>query len=197
MPKITDVIKHIMILNVILFVLTNAPVNQYLPNLALYYPGLEQFKPYQILSHMFMHANIQHLFMNMLGLFFLGPMVESRLGKQKFFTLYFACGLGAVALRFLMQYLGFVSTMNPAVGASGAVIGVTTAFATLFPNQKLYLMFVPIPIKAKYLMLGLVAFDLYGGFIGYSSNIAHFAHLGGALTGFLLTYFVYRRDFSR
>lgn len=190
MPKITDVIKHIMILNVILFVLTNTPVNQYLPDLALYFPKLEQFRPYQILSHMFMHAGLQHLFMNMLGLFFLGPMVESRLGAKKFFILYFACGFGAVALRFLMQHLGFVSIMNPAVGASGAVIGVTTAFATLFPNQKLYLMFVPIPIKAKYLMLGLIAFDLYGGFVGIGSNIAHFAHLGGALTGFLLTYFV-------
>lgn len=198
MHKITDVVKHLMIVNVILFLVIKSPIAQYLPNMALYFPSLEQFRPYQILSHMFMHADVQHVFMNMLGLYFLGPMVESRMGAKKFFILYFASGFGAVALRFLMQYLGIVAVFNPAVGASGAVFGVTAAFVALFPNQKLYLMFVPIPIKAKYLLMGLVAFDLYGGFVGMGSNIAHFAHLGGAATGFLLTYYVLNKfDFTR
>jgi len=142
---------------------------------------------------MFMHGGLNHLIMNMLGLFFLGPTVERFVGSKNFFILYFACGLGAVVLRSLVQYTGFIPDHIPAVGASGAVVGVVTAFATIFPHQKLYLMFIPVPVKAMYMMTGLVVFDLYCGFTGTMPGVAHFAHLGGAVVGFLMAWFWFKK----
>jgi len=144
-----------------------------------------------------MHGGLNHLIMNMLGLFFLGPTVERYLGAKKFFILYFACGLGAVFLRSFVQYIGFIPDHIPAVGASGAVVGVVTAFATLFPHQKLYLMFIPVPVKAMFMVGAFIAFDLYCGLTGAMSGIAHFAHIGGAIVGFILTYFFYKGSFQR
>lgn len=134
----------------------------------------------------------------MLSLFFIGPTVERFIGSKNFFLLYFAAGLGAVVLRSLMQYLGFVP-LNPAVGASGAIFGVVTAFATLFPHQKLYLMFFPVPIKAMYLIGASIAFTVYAGMTGaIMPRVAHFAHLGGAIVGFLMAWFWFKKyNFKR
>ncbi len=197
MGQITDVVKNLIILNVVFFLLTYLPLGEMLPDFKLYYPGDTRFKPFQVISHMFMHGGPNHLIMNMLGLFFLGPTVERYLGAKKFFILYFACGLGAVVLRSLVQYIGFIPDHIPAVGASGAVVGVVTAFATLFPHQKLYLMFIPVPVKAMYMVGAFIAFDLYCGLTGAMSGIAHFAHLGGAIVGFILTYFFFRHSYRR
>ena len=146
------------------------------------------FKPYQIFTHMFSHANLGHIFFNMFGLWMFGKILENFWGPKRFLFFYLACGLGAAFAHLVVQYL----TGNPAyaVGASGAVMGIFIAFGYLFPNTQLYLMFIPIPIKAKYLMIGLVALDLFGGFAQISGdNIAHFAHLGGAITGFIIVLF--------
>ena len=128
----------------------------------------------------------------MLSLFFLGPSVESYLRSKKFFTYYLICGFGAAALHlfvrwFAFQYMGDSTGLQiPVVGASGAITGIFVAFALLFPNQELYLFFIPFPIKAKYLVLVLLGADLLLGLSGASTGIAHFAHLGGAIAGALL-----------
>jgi len=101
-------------------------------------------------------------------------------------------------LRSFVQSTGFIPDHIPAVGASGAVVGVVTAFATIFPHQKLYMMFIPVPVKAMYMMGGLVAFDLYCGLTGNMSGVAHFAHIGGAIVGFLMAWFWFKKyDFRR
>jgi len=195
MFKITQVVKHLLITNVLAYALAHTPATQqYLFDWAIYPPP--HFKPYQLISHLFMHSGTNHLIMNMMGLFFLGPALESRIGSKNFFILYFACGLAGSALPFLLHNAGLVP-MGASWGASAATIGVSVGFATLMPNAKLNLMFIPIPIKAKFLIGGLLLFDIAGG-IGNAlgtmdTNIGHFAHLGGAIAAFLLTYFYFRR----
>jgi membrane associated rhomboid family serine protease len=133
-----------------------------------------------------------HLFFNMLTLYFMGPSVEMALGAKRFLGLYMISGLVALAAHFLVYYIPFYSgqTLQEPVfavlGASGAVYGVTIAFATLFPERELMLLFPPIPIKAWLLAIILVGIGLYQGLTGTGGNIAHFAHLGGALAGFVL-----------
>jgi rhomboid-like protein len=170
----------------------------------------QQFKPYQIVTHMFSHSpsTFFHILFNMFTLWMFGRVLENVWGGERFLFFYLACGLGAAALHLGMQYfrceelLSFfqvndykaiqdnIGAISPALGASGAVMGVMAAFAFLFPNTELYIMFIPVPVKAKWAMLGLAAIDLFGGVTSITGdNIAHFAHLGGALTGFLIVYF--------
>lgn len=185
MGRLTDVVKHLLIINVIVFVAFGIIFSQYAGYLYLY-PNKIEFQPYQIVSHMFMHGGMQHILFNMLSLFFLGPMVENALGAKKFLIFYLVCGMGSMLLHLALVYTGFLSSTTAVVGASGAIMGVFIAFAVLYPDVKLMLIFPPIPIKAKYLMLGLVAFDLFSGVSGLNTGIAHFAHLGGAITGLIL-----------
>lgn len=212
MFQITDVIKHLLIINVIVFF--GAMVMQETgvfdtSLLAFHYPQSEYFRPYQIVSHMFMHGGLAHLFFNMFALVMLGPYVEAFLGAKRFLVLYLVSGFGALGLHFLIWYFQ-LSGLSPydftvlmherqygVVGASGAIYGVLAAFAFLFPNTRLMLLFPPIPIKAKYLVLGLVAFDLISGISGSSSGIAHFAHVGGAIFGFLTILFWKGRHFKK
>ena len=186
MPRVTEVVKHLLIINVLVYIGALVAANTGLipsPSVLALYPfGSELFHPYQIVSHMFMHdwGSFGHLMFNMLTLFFLGPWVEQVLGPKKFLQLYFISGLGALALHWLL------TPYVPIVGASGAIYGVLIAFAVLFPNTKLMLLFPPIPVKAKYLVGFIIAFDLFSGFGGFSTGIAHFAHLGGGLAGFIM-----------
>ncbi len=171
---------------------------------------LPSFSPYQIFTHMFTHAPfpmVYHILFNMLVLWMFGRVLESIWGSKKFLTFYLVCGIGAAVFHLLMQYLRaeyfllpailhfdeagiakYSGALAGAVGASGAIMGVMAAFAYLFPNTPLYIMFLPIPIKAKWAILGYVAIDLFGGFGVFNDNVAHFAHLGGALTGFILVF---------
>jgi membrane associated rhomboid family serine protease len=166
------------------------------------------FQPYQIVTHMFSHAPppmFFHILFNMFALWMFGRVLENVWGGKRFLIFYFACGLGAAALHLGMQYFrceqllqdftnndiaaikSHIGAAAPALGASGAIMGVMAAFAYLFPNTELYFMFIPIPIKAKWAMLGLAAIDLFGGVAKISGdNLAHFAHLGGAITGFII-----------
>ncbi len=192
MGQITDVVKHLLLINVIIFLGTTALMPETRLALAMYYPSSEYFQPYQLITHMFMHANLGHLFFNMLSLFFLGPWVERRLGARKFLTFYLVSGFGAAGLHLLVRYylitqMGYTGEMNiPVLGASGAVYGVLAGFGTLFPNARLMLLFPPSPIKAKYLAIGLIVIDLFTGISGTRTGVAHFAHVGGAVAGFLM-----------
>lgn len=168
----------------------------------------QKFQPYQIVTHMFSHAPppmLFHILFNMFTLWMFGRVLENVWGGKRFLFFYLACGLGAAALHLGMQYFRCEQLLQafnendieavksnlgaaaPALGASGAVMGVMMAFAYLFPNTELYIMFIPFPVKAKWAMLGLAAIDLFGGVARISGdNIAHFAHLGGAVTGFFI-----------
>jgi membrane associated rhomboid family serine protease len=154
-----------------------------------------------------------HILFNMLTLWMFGRILENVWGAKRFLIFYLACGVGAALCHLLVQHLRYdpevvrqlyqaIATndqalydeaapkagfLASAVGASGAVMGVMVGFAYLFPNTSLYIMFLPIPIKAKYAILGFIAIDLFGGVNPIAGdNIAHWAHLGGALTGFIL-----------
>ncbi|HVF97596.1 MAG TPA: rhomboid family intramembrane serine protease [Flavisolibacter sp.] len=161
--------------------------------IALYSVGIEQFRPYQIVTHMFAHSSYSqsgriqfyHILFNMFALWMFGKELENRWGPQRFLFFYLTAGIGAALTHLLVQHL--TGSESAAVGASGAVMGVMAAFGYLFPNTELYIFFIPFPIKAKWAVLGYVAVDLFGGIANISGdNVAHFAHLGGALTGFIL-----------
>ncbi len=166
-----------------------------------------EFQPYQIITHMFAHspATLFHIIFNMFALWMFGKVLENVWGPKRFLTFYMLCGLGAALLHLGIQYfrceqlldaiqannMGAVGKLiggtSPALGASGAVMGVMAGFAYTFPNTQLFIMFIPFPIKAKWAVLGLAAIDLFGGVANFSGdNIAHFAHLGGAITGFII-----------
>ena len=183
MMRITHIVKHLLIINVIVFIGLQLLLNSnfaVLDYFLLYPPATGNFKPVQLVTYMFTHLDTSHIFFNMLVLFFLGPMVESALGPKRFLILYLAAGIaGGVAQMFL-------SAGAPSLGASGATMGVTLAFAGMFPNMRLMLLFPPIPMKAKYLAAIIVGIDLFSGISGASTGIGHFAHLAGAAMGFLL-----------
>jgi len=203
MNRLTDVVRHLLIINVIVFLGTMALDIRAI--LAAFYPASPFFRPYQIITHMFMHADFRHLLFNMLMLFFLGPLVEARWGAKRFLSFYLIAGLGALGLDYFVTYLelnyfGSANIMQiygtPMLGASGAVFGVVTAMALLYPNVELYLFFIPFPIKAKYLISFYVVAELFLAFSGIQTGIAHWAHLGGALFGAILTLYWNREGFG-
>lgn len=201
--QLTDVVKHLLILNVLLFVAVQMIPGTWADFLVLRIPGTENFSPIQVVSHMFMHGDTSHLFFNMFGLFIFGPIVENRIGMKKFLQMYFFAGLGAMVLQLAIVY--FEATADGyqleqlggygMIGASGALMGVVAAFATLFPNMRVQLLFPPVPMKAKHMALAYVAIDLFGAFGNSGSNVAHFAHIGGAIFGFLFIKFLMKDDF--
>lgn len=198
MPSISYIVKHLIILNAILYFLYQTPAATFLPDMALYFFGDTRFSPYQLVTHMFMHGSPMHLAMNMFGLYIFGSYVERYISSQKFFFLYFLSGIGALIAHLGVQYYQHttmgVEFFRPVVGASGCLMGVVMAFAVLFPNMKLMIIPIPVPIKAKYLAIGYVLFDLYSGLTGAQANVANFAHLGGAITGFIITYFFFKNN---
>ena len=211
------IVKNLVIINVLVFLAQLVFENQYQLTsiLALHPVDLPEFKPYQIFTHMFTHSPtfIFHIIFNMLVLWMFGRVLENVWGPKRFLFFYLACGVGAALLHLLVQHLRFdpeiIRQLNyaymtgdeqamqelvgkagflaSAVGASGAIMGIMAAFAYLFPNTPLILFPIPIPIKAKWLVLAYIAFDLLGGFGQVrGDSIAHFAHLGGAITGFII-----------
>jgi membrane associated rhomboid family serine protease len=156
----------------------------------------EQFR---MLSSGFLHADFQHLFFNMFTLYLFAPYVVFHFGNFYFFVLYFG---SLIAGSLLTLYFHKSEYQYRAVGASGAIYGLLVAFAFMAPNAELGLMFIPIPIKAKYFVPGLLAIDLFMGVSGESifggaSGIAHFAHIGGALVGFLMVWYWKKNEFNR
>lgn len=203
--------------------------------LGAFYPESINFQPWQLITHMFMHANETHILFNMFALWMFGSTVEMTLGARKFITLFFAAGIGSFVLynftnfiqveqlKTVVQGMGvdiqaMIQTLKvspnqfeyylpgqyaspvevrqlaanyviPMVGASGAVYGVLVAFGVLYPNAKLALIFLPIPVKAKYFIPVIIGIEFFLGLQNYAWNpIAHFAHIGGAIIGFLLVW---------
>ncbi|HEY0039246.1 MAG TPA: rhomboid family intramembrane serine protease [Flavisolibacter sp.] len=180
------IVKNLMIINGLVF------LAQLMFRNLTFYIGLwpvtfPLFHPYQIVTHMFSHSpsGIGHILFNMFALWMFGKILENVWGGKRFLFFYLACGIGAAALHLLVAYL--TGGMAPVVGASGAVMGVIVGFAYLFPNTEMFILFLPFPIKAKWVAIGYVAIDLFSGIANVAGdNIAHFAHLGGAITGFIL-----------
>jgi membrane associated rhomboid family serine protease len=238
--QITPVCRDLLIINIIVFVfvLFFPKMNDIL---SMYFFKSPMFKPLQIVSHFFMHADVFHLFFNMFGLYSIGVMLEMIWGGKKFLLYYLLSALGAALIYQLYLYWDFQTgqklieafvlnpTMGnltsfcskytnadlsqlgtftnedvegltkqcydalenrksiPMVGASGAIYGLLVAVWFLNPNAEFYLYFIPIPIKAKYLIPAFLVWDLYGGLSRQAGdNVAHFAHIGGALTGAII-----------
>jgi len=193
MPRVT---KTLLIINVVVFLLNMVSQGLIVRYLAMYSIVTGAFSPYQLVTHMFLHGGFGHIFMNMFGLVMFGRVLEQVLGEKKFFILYFVSGLSAAALQLAIYY--FQGTPAIMVGASGAVLGVVAGFALLFPNMELMLIFIPVPIKAKYLIPGYMVIELFLGVANFSvDNIAHFAHIGGAIAGFLLVLYWKKNQFNR
>lgn len=205
MLAITPVIKNLLIINVLVFIGTLWMGDPQLSGemvatsdwgrmaLAAFYPGSPFFQPYQLVTYMFMHANVSHLFFNMFAIYMFGPPVEALWGPKKFLFYYFITGFGALAAHFLVKYLevtygdASLSSLNvPVLGASGSVFGVLLAFGMMFPDRQVMLLIPPIPMKAWVMVALYAALELFLGLGNFDSGVAHFAHLGGALTGFLL-----------
>ncbi len=223
------VVKNLLIINGLFFLATISLGGAFQINLikvlGLHMPGSPDFEPYQLVTHMFMHANFSHVFFNMFALWMFGTAIENLMGSKRFLTYYLITGFGAAFLHLGVSYLEALSLRSellaagysaadlkhfietgsyrmiseasestmvaflskyfiPTVGASGAVFGILLAFGMFFPNSYIYLFFA-IPIKAKFFVMAYGAMELYFG-ITSDGNIAHFAHLGGMLFGFLL-----------
>jgi membrane associated rhomboid family serine protease len=266
MMNITPVVKQLLIINILFFIGSYFVPVAY-DFFALYYPESDDFKIWQFVTHMFMHApfpNFAHILFNMFALYSFGSALEHFWGGKKFLFFYISCGLGAALLHTGVNYfeihslLSEVASLNlstseihlllnadystlfdnkgqmmageintilervhctqqqfntivqasmvskgTVVGASGAIYGLLVAFAFMLPNAELALLFIPVPIKAKYFVPGLLAIDLFLGFKGSSifgagsTGIAHFAHVGGAITGFLMMWFWKKNEFNK
>ena len=237
MMPITETVKHLLIINVLLFIGANfiPEIQAFFP---MYYFENPDFGFWQPLTSMFMHGSFSHILFNMFGLYMFGSTLEQFCGGKKFLFFYISCGLGAALVHQGVSYYEFHSAYNslieigatedvikdileqplylyensstqsmsnaykiPVVGASGALYGILVAFAFMFPNVKLMLLFLPVPIKAKYFVPAILLIDLFSGIngnsiFGVSTGIAHFAHLGGALTGFLMMRYWKKNDFN-
>jgi membrane associated rhomboid family serine protease len=230
---IPEITKNLIIINGLVFLSAMAfPILDHY--FALFPIMSSHFQPYQIVTHMFMHGSVTHIFFNMFTLFMFGTEIERAFGAKKFLFFYLSTGLGAAFLHSVIHYFeasqlmqgiepemvntivregrGIIlqgmnyssepaATLNrliniPVVGASGAVFGLLAAFGMLYPNRVIYLIIPPIPLKAKYFVIIFGLFELYLGISNAQTGIAHFAHLGGALFGFLIVLY-WRRQGER
>lgn len=199
------IVKNLIIINVLLLIATYLTGDFLYQYLSLFYFESPFFKPYQLITHMFMHGGIWHLFFNMYTLWIFGSVLENVWGSKKFFIYYMVTGIGAALFHSLVIYFqvnaleadlanGIISARNsitaimqtPTVGASGAIYGLLLAYGMLFPNNELRLIFPPIALKAKWFVLIFGAIELTLGLTNSGSNIAHFAHLGGMIFGLIL-----------
>lgn len=197
--QIPTVTKNLVAINILMFIATLVNENFMVANFAMFYPASPFFKPWQILTHMFMHGGFWHIFFNMYSLLMFGSILERSLGTKKYLIFYFVTGLGAVALHTGVEWMQarvFIANaavdayqkllVTPTLGASGAIYGVLIGFAMLYPQARLTLIFPPIPMTAKWLVIIFAAIELFSGINGIQDGVAHFAHLGGMLFGWLL-----------
>ncbi len=199
LSNISPVVKNLLIINVIMYLATVLIGDSMYEKFSLFYFSSPLFKPYQLVSHMFMHGSFTHIFFNMYTLFIFGNVLERVWGGQKFLFYYFVTGIGAALLHLGVAYLqlqGYISNGNfmgvqsimltPTVGASGAIYGLLLAYGMLFPNNIMQLIFPPVALKAKWFVIIFGALELLLGLSGRGGNIAHFAHLGGMIFGYFL-----------
>jgi len=195
--SIPPVTRALLIANVVVFLLQQALGDVALANFMLwpvdsgeYRPGMQSFSfmPWQLLTYGFMHGSLAHLFFNMLALFMFGAALEQTWGNRRFLTYFLVCVVGAGVLQLVVGWWTMANggSAYPTLGASGGVFGILLAYGMLFPNQRVMLMFPPIPMKARTLVIVYGAIALLLGFTGMQPGVAHFAHLGGMLFGWLL-----------
>jgi len=176
MYAMTPWVLRILIANLAVFVVIQTSPGLY-RDLA-FFPPVALYRPWTVVSYMFLHADFGHLFFNMLGLFFFGPRLEAKLGGTIFLRFYLMAGIGGAVFQALF------ATAAPMVGASGAVYAVLVGFAYYYPRETILLFPIPIPIQAWVLVTAYVVLSLFNGVTGGQAGIAHFAHLGGAAVGF-------------
>ena len=205
LASLPPVTKNLIIINVIVFLATLVNEDFMIGTFALFYPTSQFFHWWQVVTHMFMHGGFWHIFFNMYTLLIFGSVVERYIGPKKFLLFYFVCGLGAVALHFGVEYWQMQSYMEgaalgnatalqrievikftPTVGASGAIYGVLMGYAMIFPESKMTLLFPPVTLSAKWMVVVFAVIELFTGVTGLNAGIAHFAHLGGMLIGWLM-----------
>ena len=187
-PKATI---HLIIINVIVYLATLVNYEFMVGTFALWPPLTPWFRFWQPLTYMFMHGGFMHIFFNMYSLYLFGSAVERRIGTPRYLVLYFVTGFAAAALNIAVQTL--TGSYSPTVGASGAVYGLIVAFAMLYPQARMMLLFPPIPMSAKWMAIVFIGIELFTGIADTGDGIAHFAHLGGAIAGFILIWWWYRR----
>ena len=219
-----DIIKQLLTINILIFFGSIFVGDIVYDLLALHYPKNELFGLWQLITHMFMHGDFSHLLFNMFGLWMFGAPLAQMWGKNKFLFFYLSTGFGAAALQLFVYHLQIQQDVDllaiqglsaeeaysylqqygrslfnvSMVGASGALYGILVAFAFMFPNTALMLLFLPIPIKAKYFVPLVLLMDLFFGFTSYSMGpIAHFAHIGGAVTGFVMMWYWKQNQFNK
>lgn len=199
MSNIPPVTKNLIIINALAYLASMA-----LPRVGvdlidlwgLHYFKAESFSLYQMVTYMFLHSTpgLGHIFFNMFALFMFGRILESVWGSQRFLFYYLITGVGAGVVQQVLWHVSTAATLSPylydyllTIGASGAVFGILLAFGMMFPNLPLYIMFIPIPVKAKYVVIGYALIELMAGIANRAGdNVAHFAHLGGMLFGLVL-----------
>lgn len=206
--------RNLIIINLIVFLATALNKGFMTETFGLFYPSSPYFHWWQYLTHMFMHGGFWHIFFNMYSLWLFGSLVERTLGTRKYLVLYFVCGLGAVALHLgvmSLQVENFISQMKdplldaaqraiaqsqytdvlrtPTVGASGAIYGLMLTYALLYPSNRFTLIFPPVTLSAKTMVIIFAAIELFTGIRGVTDGVAHFAHLGGMLFAWLLIHY--------
>ena len=193
------VVKNLIILNGLFFlaeiVLPGRMGDWLIERLGLFFWESGNFQIYQLVTSMFLHANFEHIFFNMFALWMFGRTLEYELGSQRFLTFYMVCGVGAALIQYLTA-LAFGELPLLLVGASGAVMGLLLAFGVMHPNAVIMLLIPPIPMKAKWFVIIYAVIELFLGWRGVG-NVAHFAHVGGMLWGFLLLHWWKRRGTIR
>lgn len=208
-PPVT---RNLIILNIIVFIATLINREFMTAEFALFYPTSRYFHWWQVLTHMFMHGGFWHILFNMYTLWLFGSVVENIIGSKKFLLFYFVCGLGAAGLHLGVEFLQMQSFMEgaalgnnvalqniavikltPIVGASGAIYGVLIGYAMLFPASKMTLLFPPVTLSAKWMVIVFAAIELLTGVTGTVAGVAHFAHLGGMLIGWLMIFYWRKR----
>ena len=198
--NIPTVTRNLFLINVLMFLATLINERFLVETFAVFYPKSPFFRIWQPVTYLFMHGGFWHLFVNMWCLLMFGSALERAIGTKKYLIFYFVCGLGALLVHFLVQDLQVQSILSdnsrtqeyitllgiPTLGASGAIFGIQVGYAMLYPNDLWTLVFPPITLKAKWFVLIFMAIELFTGITGTLDGIAHFAHLGGALFGFIL-----------
>ena len=212
MSNVPPAVKNIIIINVLVMVMTSLREGFMFEHFALFYPTSPFFRWWQPVTHLFMHGGFMHIFFNMYAVYIFGSVLERIWGTKKFLIYYFVTGLGAALVHtgvewLQMQYWMTAAAegstaaltsihalkMTPTVGASGAVFGLLMGYAMLYPDSIMSLIFPPISMKAKWFVLIYAAIELLTGITGTGAGIAHFAHLGGLIFGFLLIYYWKKR----
>jgi membrane associated rhomboid family serine protease len=176
-------VKHLIIVNLLVFVaLTNPLLQRYLMEFGALWPvGSGLFAPWQLVTYMFLHGGFGHIIFNLFALWIFGQGIENFWGTKRFTIYYFLTGIGAALIHMWIGGSG-----APTIGASGAVYGILLAFGMMFPDRYIMLLIPPIPIKAKYFVAIFGGIELLSGLMRPDSGIAHFAHLGGMVVGFIL-----------